>query len=138
MTFRWYCRTDEEIIARVRYWHPMQMKWRRAIYGLIALLIVLLLTIFIGEFPIISHRLYAMMQAVNLRSYAAGYLAGLSFGGLLGGVLTFCVCGLFFVVADLKRDRLLLTYHDRLHQAGLLPGEVAETMECTAREPWSS
>lgn len=130
MKFGWLGLSDEEYVERLRatYQQTLRWKWPMMVGHWLILAIMLGFAITIKLFPMQRPLAPPLIGSVSSEiAYAMGLLAGHMFTMFL--FLAIFATGT--LITGLRTWKLLLDYHDHLHQAGLLPGDAAEKMETT-------
>jgi hypothetical protein len=105
-------------------------QWKWTIAGVISLVIVANL----GLWAVIARLAtsdFMLNPPAPLNTYSNGLGNGFMLGFMFAVTLPGIVISLPTLLMELRTWRLLLDYHDRLQQAGLLPGESGEKMEST-------
>jgi hypothetical protein len=121
---RW---TDDEYIDGIRATYVRVNRWKWVMVGLYVgiFLCGLLMALWLGRFPI---------QLLKPPPFpGATYEIGWIMGCVSGFFLAFGLPGLCIIIpmmlAELRTWKLLLEYHGRLREAGLLPAEASRKME---------
>lgn len=133
MHLGWNTVNDMEYVERVRRTSLWMHQWKWWITGLIAILFGCCVAIWTMVARIASNDLF-LNPPPPFNTYSQGLGNGFLMGFFAAFVPPFLICTICFLLNELRTWRLLLAYHDRLEQAGLLPLELAETMDCSDPE----
>lgn len=129
MKIGWHRKSDAELIRSIRFWERVYSRASWAIWGFMILGGLFFLWLILSDLAIALPEKALPAASLKWRPYAIGYATGFMGGLILGSGMANFVLGLSVVLTEIRRDRLLLAYHDRLEQAGLLPLEPAATMK---------
>ncbi len=135
MKIIWDYTTDAEFIEGRRMLYERATRNQRWTY-FIALISVLSISV-AGVFSVTPTFVQYLTGQLATFAPEFTYFMGLGQGLLLATWLLLAVQFLVYQFASLRTWRLLLAYHDRLEQAGFLPGEAVETMEIDPNTPRS-
>ena len=123
---------------------PPAQRWREFRIQLLPVVVFIIAVVIIanlGLWAVIARLAtsdFMLNPPAPLNTYSNGLGNGFMLGFMFAVSLPSIVICVPILLMELRTWRLLLDYHDRLDQAGLLPGESAERMESTDLPPSGS
>lgn len=137
MKFGWIGSSDEQFIERIRKGYHWTRNWKWALVALYGALMLGLLAMGVYSKVFRVPTAGLPITPATTVEYQIGYLLGGVHGFLMAFLMFGIVAHLPVLFFELRTWRLLLTYHDRLQQTGLLPTESVETMDVDPHPPRS-